>query len=236
MRAIDVMTTGVITVDPDTSVQAVAKLLSERGISGVPVVDAADRLVGIVSEGDLLHRVETGTERVAGRRRSWWLDTIASDQELARDYIKSHGRTAKDVMTREVISVTETTDLADVAMLLDTKRIKRVPVLRDGKLVGIVSRANLVRALAASKTDPAAEPATDDRTIRAMLLAELMGQEWFKTQDWFKIWAADVIVRDRVVHFWLAANQSEEERRALRVAALNVAGVQRVEEHIIPSV
>ena len=236
MRAIDVMTTGVITIDPDTSVQAVAKLLSERGISGVPVVDAADRLVGIVSEGDLLHRVETGTERVAGRRRSWWLDTIASDQELARDYIKSHGRTAKDVMTREVISVTETTDLADVAMLLDTKRIKRVPVLRDGKLVGIVSRANLVRALAASKTDPAAEPATDDRTIRAMLLAELMGQEWFKTQDWFKIWAADVIVRDRVVHFWLAANQSEEERRALRVAAQNVAGVRRVEEHIIPSV
>ena len=236
MRAIDVMTTGVITVDPDTSVQAVAKLLSERGISGVPVVDTADRLVGIVSEGDLLHRVETGTERVAGRRRSWWLDTIASDQELARDYIKSHGRTAKDVMTREVISVTEATDLAEVAMLLETKRIKRVPVLRDGKLVGIVSRANLVRALAASKTDPAAEPATDDRTIRAMLLAELMGQEWFKTQDWFKIWAADVIVRDRVVHFWLAANQSEEERRALRVAALNVAGVQRVEEHIIPSV
>jgi len=235
MRAMDVMTTGVITVDPDMSVQAVAKLLFERGISGVPVVDAADRLVGIVSEGDLLHRVETGTERVAGRRRSWWLDTIASDQELARDYVKSHGRTAKDVMTREVIAVTEATDLAEVAMLLETKRIKRVPVLRDGKLVGIVSRANLVRALAMITSDPA-DAATDDRTIRAMLLAELMGQEWFKTQDWFKIWAADVIVRDRVVHFWLAANQSEEERRALRVAAQNVAGVRRVEEHIIPSV
>ena len=235
MRAMDVMTTGVITVDPDMSVQAVAKLLFERGISGVPVVDAADRLVGIVSEGDLLHRVETGTERVAGRRRSWWLDTIGSDQELARDYVKSHGRTAKDVMTREVISVTETTDLAEVAMLLETKRIKRVPVLRDGKLVGIVSRANLVRALAMITSDPA-DAATDDRTIRAELLAELMTQEWFKTQDWFKIWAADVIVRDRVVHFWLAANQSEEERRALRVAAQNVAGVRRVEEHIIPSV
>jgi len=235
MRAMDVMTTGVITVDPDMSVQAVAKLLFERGISGVPVVDAADRLVGIVSEGDLLHRVETGTERVAGRRRSWWLDTIASDQELARDYVKSHGRTAKDVMTREVIAVTEATDLAEVAMLLETKRIKRVPVLRDGKLVGIVSRANLVRALAMITSDPA-DAATDDRTIRAELLAELMTQEWFKTQDWFKIWAADVIVRDRVVHFWLAANQSEEERRALRVAAQNVAGVRRVEEHIIPSV
>ena len=233
MRAMDVMTTGVITIAPDMSVQAVAKLLCERGISGVPVVDAADRLVGIVSEGDLLHRVETGTERLIGDRRSWWLDTLASDHELARDYVKSHGRTAKDVMTREVISVTETTDLAEIAMLLETKRIKRVPVLREGQIVGIVSRANLVRALAVTKSD-AVDAADDDRTIRAKLLAELMGQEWFKTQDWFKIWAADVIVRDRVVHFWLAANQTEEERRALRVAAENIAGVQRVEEHIIP--
>jgi CBS domain-containing protein len=236
MRAMDVMTTAVITVDPDMSVQAVAKLLCERGISGVPVVDAADRLVGIVSEGDLLHRVETGTGRPTRRRRSWWLDTIASDQELARDYVKSHGRTAKDVMTREVISVTDTIELAEVAMLLETKRIKRVPVLRDGKLVGIVSRANLVRALAVTKSDPAVDVAEDDHAIRAKLLAELMGQEWFKTQDWFKIWAADVIVRDRVVHFWLAANQTEEEKRALRVAAENVAGVRRVEEHIIPPV
>jgi CBS domain-containing protein len=235
MRAMDVMTTGVITVDPDMSVQNIAKLLSERGISGVPVVDAADRLVGIVSEGDLLHRVETGTERLPGRPRSWWLDTIGSDQELARDYVKSHGRTAKDVMTGEVISVTETTELAEVAMLLETNRIKRVPVLRDGKLVGIVSRANLVRALAVTKSGSAVDATADDRTIRTKLLAELMGQEWFKTQDWFKIWAADVIVRDRVVHFWLAANQTEEERRALRVAAENIAGVRRVEEHIIPS-
>jgi len=180
-----------------------------------------------------LHRVETGTERPTRRRRSWWLDTIASDQELARDYVKSHGRTAKDVMTREVISVTETTDLTEIAMLLETKRIKRVPVLREGQIVGIVSRANLVRALAVTKSD-AVDDADDDRTIRAKLLAELMGQEWFKTQDWFKIWAADVIVRDRVVHFWLVANQTEEERRALRVAAENIAGVQRVEEHIIP--
>jgi CBS domain-containing protein len=190
-------------------------------------------LVGIVSEGDLLHRVETGTERPTRRRRSWWLDTIASDQELARDYVKSHGRTAKDVTTREVISVTETTDLAEIAMLLETKRIKRVPVLREGQIVGIVSRANLVRALAVTKSD-AVDDDDDDRTIRSKLLAELMGQEWFKTHDWFKIWAANVTVRDRVVHFWLAANQTEEERRALRVAAENIAGVQRVEEHIIP--
>ena len=239
MRALDVMTTGVITVAPDTSVQAVAKLLSERGISGVPVVDAADRLVGIFSEGDLLHRVETGTERRPGRStprsRSWWLDTIAAYQELARDYVKTHGRTAKDVMTREVISITDTTELADIAMLLETNRIKRVPVLRDGKLVGIVSRANLVRALAVMKSDPAIDADSDDRTIRDSLLAELMGQQWFNVKEWFKIWAADIIVRDRVVHLWFAADHTEEERRAARVAAENTAGVRRVEEHIVPS-
>ena len=236
MRVVDVMTPHVITVDPETSVQSLAKLLCERGISGVPVVDSDERLVGIVSEGDLLHRAETGTERRIEHRRSRWLDTVASDEDLAREYVKSHGRKVKDVMTTNVISVADTMELADVATLLETKRIKRVPVLRDGKLVGIVTRANLVRALAATKSDPAADAADDDRTIRAKLLAELMGQEWFKTQDWFKIWAADVIVRDRVVHFWLAANQTEEERRALRVAAENTAGVWRVEEHIIPSV
>jgi CBS domain-containing protein len=229
MRAMDVMTTNVITVDPNTSVQALAMLLSERGISGVPVVDSDSRLVGIVSEGDLLHRVETGTERLTGRRRSWWLDTIVLDQELARDYVKSHGRTAKDVMTRDVISVTDTTELAEVAMLLETKRIKRVPVLRDGKLVGIVSRANLMRALAVTKSDPAIDADSDDRTIRDKLLSELKGQEWFK------IWAADIIVKDRVVHFWFSHNGSEEERRALRLAAENIAGVRRVEEHIVPS-
>jgi CBS-domain-containing membrane protein len=196
-------------------------------------------LVGIVSEGDLLHRVETGTERrperLTGRRRSWWLDTIGSPQELARDYLKSHGRTAEDVMTREVITVTDTTELADVAMLLEIKRIKRVPVLCDGKLVGIVSRANLVRALAATKSNPAMDDDSDDRAVRQRLLAELMGQEWFKVKEWFKIWAADIIVRDRVVHFWFSVDHSEEERRAARIVAENIAGVRRVEEHIVPS-
>jgi len=240
MRAMDVMTTKVITVDPNTSVQALAALLSERGISGVPVVDSDNRLIGVVSEGDLLHRVETATERrperLIARRRSWWLDTIASDQDLlARDYVKSHGRTVKDVMTPDVISVTDTAELAEIAMLLETKRIKRVPVVRDGKLVGIVSRANLVRALAATKSQPTTDADSDDRTIREKLLSELKGQKWFEMQEWFKIWAADIIVRDRVVHFWLSHDQSEEERRALRVAAENIAGVRRVEEHIVPA-
>jgi CBS domain-containing protein len=225
MRAMDVMTTNVITVDPDTLVQALAMLLSERGISGVPVVDSDNQLVGIVSEGDLLHRVETGTERLTGHRRPWWLDTIALDQELARDYFKTHGRTAKDVMTRDVISVAETTELAEVAMLLETKRIKRVPVLRDGKLVGIVSRANLMRALAVTKSDPTIDADDDDQTIRRKLLSELKGQEWFN------FWAADIIVKDRVVHFWFSHNVSDEERRALRVAAENITDVRCVEEH-----
>jgi CBS domain-containing protein len=239
MRVMDVMTTDVITVDPNMSVQAVARLLSERGISGVPVVDATNRLVGIVSEGDLSHRVETGTERrperLTGRRTSWWLDTIGSPQELARDYLKSHGHTAGDVMTRDVITVTDTIELADVAMLLETKRIKRVPVLRDGNLVGIVSRANLVRALAVTKSDPAINDDNDDPAIRDKLLAALMGQEWFNAKEWFKIWAADIIVRDRAVHFWFSVDHSEEERRAARMVAENIAGVRRVEEHIVPS-
>jgi len=229
MRAMDVMTTNVITVGPNTSVQEVATLLSERGISGVPVVDAQDRVVGIVSEGDLLHRVETGTERRVQRRRSWWLDRIGSDEDLARDYVKSHGRTVKDVMTREVISVTDTTELADIATLLETKMIKRVPVVRDGKLVGIVSRANLVRALAAAGAQLTTEAAGDDRTIRAKLLAELKGQEWVHA------WAADIIVRDGVVHLWCSDDRPEEERRALRVAAENIPGVRGVKEHIVPA-
>jgi CBS domain-containing protein len=193
MRAIDVMTTDVITVVPDTTVQALATLLAERGISGAPVVDASGLLVGIVSEGDLLHRAEIGTaRRHRERRRSWWLDHYASD--LAREYVKSHGRTVKDIMTRDVVTVTEDTDLGGVAALLEAKRIKRVPVTRDGKGVGIISRANLVRALASTKGAPSREGEDDDRTIRARLLAEL-GRE-----EWAKVWPEDIVVRDGVVH------------------------------------
>jgi len=225
MRAMDVMTTEVITVDENTSVQTLAQLLCHKGISGAPVVDADGRLVGIVSEGDLMHRAETGTERPNTRRHSWWLDSIASD--LARDYVKSHGRTVKDVMTREVVTIADTTELADIAILLETKRIKRVPVVRDGRLVGIVSRANLVRALAAVTASADAADG-DDRTIRGRLLAELRGKEWAD------IWAADIIVKDGVVHLWCSADRSGDERRALRIAAENTAGVRGVEEHLVP--
>ena len=229
MRAMDVMTTNVITVGLDTTVQALATLLSERGISGVPVVDNTGKLIGIVSEGDLLHRAETGTERRTTRRRSRWLDSFSADQEAAREYVKEHGRTVGEIMTREVITVNDTTDLADVATLLETKKIKRVPVLHDGKLVGIISRANLIRALAMTKSEPATEAAGDDRTIRERLLAELQGQEWVH------MWAADIIVRDRVVHLWLSDDRSDDERQALRVAAENIPGVRAVQEHIVPT-
>jgi len=228
MHAKDVMTPNVTTVDPDMTVQDLAKLLSDRGISGAPVVDAAGRMVGIVSEGDLLHRAELGTERRDDRRRSWWLDHFASD--LARDYVKSHGRTVKDIMTRDVVSISEDTDLADVATMLETKRIKRAPVVHDDKIVGIISRANLVRALVATP-GVAATSATggDDRAIRARLLAELGRQEWAR------IWPQDIIVSDRVVHLWFSSDEPAEKRQAVRIAAENVPGARSVEEHIVPA-
>jgi CBS domain-containing protein len=221
MHAIDVMTSEVISVDEDATVPAVAKLLAERGISAVPVVDRNKRVIGMVSEGDLLHRAETGTER----RRSWWLDMMASTNKLAGDYSKSHGSNVKDVMTRNVLSVTETTTVADIALLLETNRIKRVPVVRDGKLVGIVSRANLVQALAMTIHLSPSGAEAEDRTIREKLLAEL------KAQKWAEVSPANVIVKDGVVHLW-SSYQSEQEKRALVVAAENIPGVRRVEDHM----
>ncbi|HEY1301390.1 MAG TPA: CBS domain-containing protein [Stellaceae bacterium] len=229
MNARDVMTTEVITVKPETTVQALAALLSEKSISGAPVVDSAGRLVGIVSEGDLLHRAETGTERRVQRRRSWWLDSVAAEEEAARDYVKAHGRTVNDIMSRNVVSVSETTDLGEIAHVLETKKVKRVPVLRDGKVVGIVSRANLVRALATTSSAPAIVADSDDRTIRARLLDEL------RKQRWANVWDSDIMVRDRIVHIWVADDQPPAEWEALRVAAENIPGVQRVEEHIVPA-
>src|SRR5512133_3876134 len=223
MRAIDVMTSEVITVDENATVPEAAKLMAERGISAVPVVDRENRVIGIVSEGDLLHRAETGTER----RRSWWLEMVSSTNKLAGEYIKSHSGKVKDIMTRGVLSVTEDTPVADIAVLLETNRIKRVPVLRDGKLVGIVSRANLVRALAMTVNEGADAAEPTDRAIRDRLMAELRGQKWAEVSP------ANVTVKDGVVHLW-SSYVSEQERRALIVAAENLPGVRRVEDHMRP--
>jgi CBS domain-containing protein len=223
MRAADVMMSEVITVGEDASVQEAARLMAEHGISAVPVVDRDKRVVGIVSEGDLLHRAETGTER----RRSWWLDMVASANQLAGEYVKSHSGCVKDVMTRDVISVTEETGVADIAILLETNRIKRVPVLLDGRLVGIVSRANLVRALAMTINERPSGAEADDRAIRDRLLAEL------KAQKWAEVAPANITVKDRVVHLW-SSYYSDQEKRALVVAAESIPGVRRVEDHMRP--
>lgn len=229
MRAIDVMTPCVITVDPETSVQQLAALLSERGISGAPVVDSTGNMIGIVSEGDLLHRRELGTEKSDQRRQSWWLQHYASGRAL--DYVKSHGRTVKDIMTRDVVTVTEETSLAEVATQLETHRIKRVPVMREGKIVGIISRSNLVRALGATlhEATPFSGASHDDRTIRTRLLSELGRQQWAG-----KVWEQDVIVSGGTVHLWFGSDEPEGRRQAIRVAAENIPGVRGVEEHVVP--
>ncbi|HEU0154880.1 MAG TPA: CBS domain-containing protein [Stellaceae bacterium] len=221
MRAMDVMTSEVVTIDAEAAVQAAARLMADRGISALPVVDRENRVIGMVSEGDLLHRAETGTER----RRAWWLDRLAATDELAGEYIKSHGGQVKDVMTRDVISVVDTTPVADIAVLLETNRIKRVPVLRDGKLVGVVSRANLVRALAMTINEAPSDTEADDRRIRNKLLAELNAQRWAEVAP------ANVTVKDGVVHLW-SSYYSEKEKRALIVAAETIPGVRRVEDHM----
>ena len=143
MKAQDIMTREVATVRPETSVREIAALMMEKNISGVPVVSDDGAIVGIVSEGDLLHRAEVGTER----KHKWWFQIFADSDAAAREYAKAHGLSARDVMSRYVISVRDDADLRDVADILDSHRIKRVPVLHDGRLVGIISRRDLVRAL-----------------------------------------------------------------------------------------
>ena len=220
MRAGDVMTTDVVTVSPEARVEEIACLMLEHHISAVPVVDARGRLAGIVSEGDLVRRIETG----AAGTRAWWLELLAEPAKLARDYVKAHGRRAADVMTRTVVTVEEDASLSDVARLLEGRRIKRVPVVREGRVVGIVSRADLVRGLAVRSIEPAT--VGDDRTIREGVLAALRAQPW-----WIGTYQA-VVVIDGVVHLWGTA-RSNAERAAPRVAAETVPGVRGVEDHLM---
>ncbi|WP_341319233.1 CBS domain-containing protein [Paraburkholderia sp. IMGN_8] len=222
MRASDVMTSNVISAKPDMTVREVARMLVDRGISGVPVIDAAGHVVGMISEGDLLHREELGTDQ---RRRSWWLDLFSSSND-AKDYIKTHALTVQDVMTAPVISVDEDTPLSEVANILETRRIKRVPVTKAGQLVGIVSRANLVQALASIPEEPAPDVALSDREIRAALMGEMTGHSWAFA-------GRNIVVSDGVVHLW-GIFHSMEAVQAVRVAAESIPGVKRVEDHTEP--
>lgn len=219
MQAKDVMTTLVVTVGPETSVEAVANLMLGRRISAIPVVDAAGRVRGIVSEGDLMRRAETGTER----HRSWWLATFAGGDELAIDYVKAHGRTAADVMTPKVVTVGERTPLEKIATLLERHRIKRVPVVRNGKIVGIVSRANLLHGLVARRT-VGGTPLASDREIRTRVRKELERAGVDRLH-------VNVVVARGVVELWGVVD-TDVQKRALGVAAKSAKGVKRVVDNV----
>lgn len=221
MKAKDVMTTKVVAVGLDMPVNAIAALLLERRISAVPVIDEGLHILGIVSEGDLMRRDETA------RHRSWWLATFGETDKVAREFVKTHGQRAKDVMTRNVVTVTEETPVAAVAELLERKGIKRVPVVRDSRLVGIVSRADLLRGLAARGLKPIVPEAREDGAIREQLLGVLEREPWADTSS------LSIVVDQGVVHLW-GLVRSESERRALAVAADAVPGVRRVEDHLRP--
>ncbi len=220
MRAADVMVTSVITVGPQASVQEVAKLLLTNRISGLPVVSDQGDLVGIVSEGDLLHRAEAGT----GRRRPWWLAILTGRDVLAAEYVREHSFKVADVMTRHVITATPDTSLQDIAHLLEKNGIKRVPIVDDGRLVGIVSRANLLQALASGTKK--GETAPSDGTIREDVMARLRAKSWTRPS------LVNVIVQDGTVELWGIVN-SQTEKRAVRVAAEVTPGVRAVNDNLI---
>ena len=221
MKVREVMMATVVSVAPDTTVQEIARLLLEKRISAVPVLDEEGRLVGIVSEGDLMRRPEIGTKQPS----SWWLRHFGDVATLATDYAKAYGLKARDVMTHEVVQVTEDASLADAATLLETHRIKRVPVVRGGRVVGIVSRANLVRAMASAGPVPADSPDAD-WSIRERLIAALQAQPWAAPHE------LNVVVHGGTVHLW-GLVRSEEERSAVRLTAERTPGVRAVEDHLV---
>jgi CBS domain-containing protein len=220
MNAEEVMTRRVGSIAPEASIWEAACLMLEKQISGLPVIDGEGNLVGILTEGDCLRRAETRTERTRPR----WLELLATPERLANEYIHSHGRKVAEVMTRDVVTVTEGTSLEQIVHLMETRRIKRVPVLRGGKVVGIVGRANILHALASlAPTQPAISP--DDATIRDQVLAEL------ETQVWAPHHFIDVTAMNGIVDLWgvvLAAKQ----REAAVVVAENVPGVKAVRSHL----
>ena len=221
MKATDVMATKVITVRPDTPVATIAEVLLANRISAVPVVNDKDVLVGIVSEGDLIHRVEAGTER----HRSWWLELLTGKEILAHEFVMSYGRNAADVMTRPVISVQPDTPLGDIAALLEKHRIKRVPVASNGKIVGIVSRANLIQALVKLNREKT-EASVDDLTLHSDILKQLRSKPWV---DPSKI---SILVNNGSVELWGIVD-SETEKNAIRVAVEVTPGVRQVANKLV---
>ena len=220
MKARDVMVSPVITVQPSCSVKKAAKMLLEHRISAVPVVDRDGKLVGIISEGDLVHRSEAGTER----QRSRWLSALVGDETLAAEYVKANARRVEDVMTRNVVTASPDMALHEIAALLEKHAIKRVPIVRDGQLVGIVSRANLIQALASGRKE--LEIPLSDVNIRDKLLTRLKAQKWAHTS------MLNVTVNDGVVDLW-GVTTSDAERKAVCVAAETTPGVRAVNDNLL---
>ena len=223
MKAMDVMVRDVITVGPDDTVADAAKLIAQNDVSALPVVDEDGHLVGIISEGDLMNREEIGTEV----HHPWWIEAVTPAATLATEFAKSHGKRVDEVMSDDVITATEEAPLSEIAALLERNRIKRVPILRDGKLVGIVSRSNLVQALASNGAPVASEDKS--RTIRNELLSRLAEQ-----QSWTDFGSRNVIVTDGKVHLW-GLISSDAERKALIALAEGVPGVTQVVDEMIPA-
>jgi CBS-domain-containing membrane protein len=218
MLAMDIMTRDVVMVSPEMDVHDVARLMLNRRVSAVLVIDDDGRLSGIVSEGDLMRRTEARTERHA----SWWLSFFADSQEASREYVKSHGRHVRDVMTEKVVTVSEDTPISEIAAILESHHIKRVPVMAQDKVVGIVSRANLLQALAARKIREVG--AESDRDLRTAILDALRDADVATNY-------VNVLVDDGTVQLW-GGVWTEDEKRAIQIAAENVPGVKTVENHV----
>jgi CBS domain-containing protein len=217
MKAHDVMTWGTITVEPEASVTRAVRLMLQNKISGLPVVDAKGQLVGMVTEGDFLRRGELGTQR----QRPRWLEFLLGPGRLAAEYVQASGQKVEEIMTPAPRTITPETPLEEVVGLMERHRIKRLPVVQDGKLVGIVSRANLLHALASGARE--VKPAAGDATIRERIMAECAKQTWAPH--------VNVVVRDGVVGLW-GVITDERERRAFIVVAENVPGVKAVHDHL----
>jgi CBS domain-containing protein len=221
MNAADVMVRQVITIRPDSTIRDLANLLVEKHISAVPVTDPDGKLLGIISEGDLLRRSETETER----RRSWWLTWFVSYETLTSEFIKSHSRKVSDVMTRNVVVAKPDTPLHEIATLLERNRIKRVPVVQDGKIVGLVSRANLVQALASWREADTPSVVPDDVALRDAVMANLEKEAWAPTA------LINVTARSGQIDLW-GLVYSEAQRDALRIATEVTPGVLGVNDNL----
>jgi CBS domain-containing protein len=219
MRADQIMTKSVVTVSPETTILEAANIMLQRHVSGLPVLDPAGKLVGIVSEGDFIRRSEIGTQRKRGR----WLKFILGPGQAATDFVHEHGHRVSDVMTREPLTVTEDTTLEEVVASMETNGVKRLPVMRGDTLVGIVSRANLLQAVA-SLAREIPDPTADDDYMRRRIIDALEKNDWCP-------FGLGVVVRGGIVHI-SGVITVERSRQAAIVGAENVAGVKKVHDHL----